>query len=217
MKAPKSTIIFLSWSILIFAIIYIQFNQGFTPVALKKQFIYFPFEIGQWRDKEKSGSDYLITQLSADDILTREYENNEGEKFELYFSYFEFTKEKKGPHPPQLCWVGSGWAFKSLGDENLILDCKGCPQVVIKKILATKGNKRILLLYCYRGNNKYFADFLKFRAVSVIDSTIKRRSSAFTLQLSAPLLEGEDLEKKEKQMKDFLVKVFSILEADFLP
>lgn len=217
MKVSNKIILFASWSILIFAIIYIHFLQGVTPVALKKQFIYFPFEIGQWTDKEKAGSDYLTGALGADDILTREYENKQGEKFELYFAYFEYTKEGKTPHAPQLCWVGSGWNFKSLGDENLTLDCKGCPQVVIKKILATKNKNKILLLYCYKINGKYASDLLKFRVLNVLDSIIKRRNSAFTLQLSAPLSEGEGLEMKEKEMKDFLVKVFSILEADFLP
>jgi len=216
MRLSKNTIIvFFSWLILALAIIYINFIQGVRPAPLKKSFIYFPFEIGEWRDKEKTGSDYLITALGADDILIREYEDREGEKLELYFSYFQFTK-KGGPHAPQLCWVGSGWSFQDLGEERLTLDCKNCPQVVLKKILASKEDKKILLFYCYRINKKYFSDFFKFRAASVFNSIVKRRNNSFTLQLSMQL-DGKDLEKEESKMREFLLKVFSVLETDFLP
>jgi exosortase/archaeosortase family protein len=90
------------------------FSAECHTYAAKKSFLYFPFEIDGWKDKEKANSDYLISALGADDILVREYENKDEEKLELYFSYFIFTKKGKTPHAPQLCWVGSGWAFKDL-------------------------------------------------------------------------------------------------------
>ena len=216
MKLSKNTIVFISWIVLLAAIIYLNFLHGVVPVPLKKPFLYFPYEIGQWKDKEKPSSNYLITALGADDITVREYENKDGEKLELYFSYFEYTQEKKAPHAPQLCWVGSGWEFKSLGEEKLTLNCLKCPQVSIRKILAQKEDYKILLFYCYRANKEYVSDFSKFRSIIVRDSMLKRRNSAFTLQLSSDV-NGEGLEKKEELMKDFLLQVFPILETEFLP
>ena len=217
MKHEKNiTILAISSLLLLIAILYLQFVQAVTPVPLKKPFLYFPFQIGDWKDKDKPGSDYLITALGADDILTREYEDGAGEKLELYFSYFDFTKEGKGPHAPQLCWVGSGWAFTGLGEERLNIGCKDCPEIVIRKILAQKPDKKILLFYCYKLNKRYISDFSKFKAATVLDSIIKRRSGSFTLQLSSQVgLEG--VEGREKVMREFLLQVFPILERDFLP
>ena len=216
MKQSKSIIIFSAWFIVAVAVVYVHFAQNVTSVPLKKPFLYFPFEIEGWKDREKSNSDYLISALGADDVLVREYENKEGEKLELYFSYFNFTNKGKAPHAPQLCWVGSGWAFKDLGVEVIQPACAGCPAVAIKKILAEKKDASVILFYCYRANREYVADFTRFRGLIVRDSLVKRKNSAFTLQLSSPA-DKYSVQAKAQVMRDFLTQVFSILEKDFLP
>ena len=210
----KKTVVSLSLLALLAGVIYINFVHGTAPVPLRKKFLFFPFEINDWKDKEKAGSDYLAGTLGADDMLVREYENKDGQKLELYFSYFEYTKEKKTPHAPQLCWVGSGWAFKDLGQERISSGCAGCPQAMIGKVLAEKDGNKILLIYCYRTNRSYTSDLLKFKMVSAIDAFFRRRNNAFTMQLSVPLGEG-DLGEKEALMKEFLSRVFYVLETEY--
>ncbi len=216
MKLSKTIIILASWLILIASILYINFIPEGKPVPLRKAFLYFPFELGEWQGKEQTSSDYLATYLGADDILIREYKNKEGEKVELYLAYFEYTKKDKTPHAPQLCWVGSGWSFKSLGDEMIILNDEKSPRVPLKKILAQKNGSKILMFYSYRINRRYVADLLEFRIINVLDSIVKRRNSAFTFQLSAKP-GGESLDKKEKLLTDFLQEALSALEEEFLP
>ena len=216
MKPPKNIIILISWAILILGVIFIHFKPPANKVPLKKSFIYVPFEIGDWKAKEKPASDYLAATLGADDIFLREFENNSGEKLELYFSYFEYTKENKAPHAPQLCWVGSGWSFKDLGEEKLKLETKKPSYAVIKKLLAQRNNEKVILIYCYKINDKYVADFSKFRALAVVDSIFKRKNCAFTLQLTSDV-GSENPKDKEKIMKDFLKQALSLLETDFLP
>jgi len=217
----KNYITITSWVIMILGIIHINFALSIEPVPLKKSFIYFPFQINGWKAKEKIFSDYLVTSLGFDDILIREYQNKEGDILELYFAYFENTGvlkggEEKGPHTPKMCWVGAGWTLVDLGKEKIELNSKQKKYALVRKVLARRGDEETLLLYLYKANEKYALNWIDFQRYKAIDSIIKGKNSAFTLQLSSDI-GGEGIEYKEKQMKVFLREVLTILENSYLP
>jgi len=216
MKLRNIFIVSTSWLILICGILLINFMPSVIPVPLKKSFIYFPFEIGEWEAKEKKGPDYFLATLGADDAVLREYTNKDGDKIELYMAYFNYVKEGRTPHAPQLCWVGAGWSFKDLGCESYRSNIDRDSWVSAKKILARKEEKDILLFYCYKIGNKYVVDLAEFRILAACGSILKRKSNAFTLQLTSET-DSENFLAKEKLMDEFLSKALSILDADFLP
>jgi EpsI family protein len=216
MKTFQRAGIYIVWAVLFAGILCVHFAPSITPVQMARPFRDFPFEIGGWSGRDRTASDYLAGTLGSDDLLLREYERAGADKVELYMSYFTFTKNKKAPHAPQLCWVGSGWTLKDLGEETVELDCENYPTAVFRKILAERDGERVLLLYLYKINNKYVADLMKFRVIAVFDSVLLRKNSAFTLQLSSQV-KGQDLEAKEARMKDLLTKILTIAQKEFLP
>ena len=216
MKSVKNVIIYAAWAILAGGILCVNLAHEAVPVPLNKQLAYFPFKIDGWTGVDRKSSEYLASAVSADDIMLRGYANAGGDSLELYAAYFNYTKDKKTPHAPQLCWVGSGWTLKDLGEETLALDSKKCPSALIKKVLAQKSGEKILLYYTYRINRRYAADLMKFRIMNVLDTVIKGKNSAFTLQLSAPVGD-EGRSDKESRMKEFLSKALSVAENEFLP
>jgi EpsI family protein len=221
MRFRRHPVMIITWIIMAAAVVYFNFIPPVDPVPVRRSFIYFPFRIGEWKGKEKVISDYLVTTLGADDILMREYENEKGDSLELYFAYFDYIVfyeygQDKGPHPPQTCWVGAGWSFKDLGEEEIELGSKKRPHALIKKLLARQEDKKIMMFYLYKLNERYVVDWLKFRGYAVKDSIFKRKNCSFTLQLSSVVGE-EGVEYKVKEMKAFLAKVLTILERDYLP
>ena len=206
----------ITWIILISTISYVYLVSPVKDVPMRRSFVYFPYNIGEWQGQEKPGSDFLAGSLGADDILVRQYQKIDGEKFELYMSYFNHTEKGKGPHAPQLCWVGSGWSFRNVDDKALMLISKGRPKAVVKTIVAKKENEVLLLLYCYKIGSDYSVDMTKFRILSVKDTLFKRTNNAFTLQLTASINE-KDIEKKEKEAYKFVTQILSILEEHFFP
>ncbi|MCM8790682.1 MAG: EpsI family protein [Candidatus Omnitrophica bacterium] len=216
MRVSKDAIAYLMWILLAAATVWVYFAPGITPIPPKKPLGYLPFTIDEWNGVEKPASDYMVAALGADSILLREYRSPSGANVELYMSYFAYTKEKKTPHAPQLCWVGSGWALKDLGEERLALDSEKCSQAVVKKILAQKGDQRILLIYTYKINERYVTDLLSFRVLNVLDSIFKRKSSAFTAQVSSNIT-GGDFVSQQTFLKRFMSKVLSAAENTLLP
>jgi EpsI family protein len=205
------------WTILLLTGFFAHHLSTVDKVYIKKPFQEFPYRVGgDWIGKGLPGSDYLAGALGADEYFLRNYHDDFGNNVELYFAYFEYIAAKKGPHAPQLCWIGSGWVFKDMGDDIIILRSEKMPLVSVKKILAEREGKKVLLFYCYKLNDRYFTDFGTYRIAAVIDTIFKRRNNAFTLQLTTAI-EGEDHTKKESMMKDFLSKALTILENDFLP
>jgi len=220
MKISKKIALYVSWSLLSLTALYMHFAPEVTPMPLKAPFAQLPYSIDGWIGRESETRDSftaaIVSNLGADDLLMRRYENAGGDKLELYLSYFNYTKAHKGPHAPQLCWVGGGWALKNLGEEDLDVSGIRYPAIKIRKILGEKLGNRVLLLYTYKINDKYAGDLMRFRIITVLDSIFRRKNYAFTLQLYSRL-GGEDAHKKEGAMNDFLVKVFGLLEKDFLP
>lgn len=216
MKTFQKAGVYIVWAVLTAGIMCVYFAPNVTPVQLTRPLRDLPFDMGGWAGRNKTASDYLAGTLGADDILLREYDGIRSEKAELYMSYFAFTQNKKSPHAPQLCWVGSGWALKDLGEEALSLDCEKCPVAVFRKVLAEKGGAQILLFYTYKINNRYVTDLLKFRLISAFDSITRRKNSAFTLQLSSRI-DGHDLTLKEAQLKELLLKILTSAEKELLP
>jgi EpsI family protein len=205
------------WTILILTSFFAHHLSSVDKVFIKKPFQEFPYRVGDdWIGKGLRGSDYLAGALGADEYFLRNYHDDLGNDVELYFAYFEYIAAKKGPHAPQLCWIGSGWVFKDMGDDIIILRSDKMPVVSVKKIIAEKEGKKVLLLYCYKLNDRYFTDFGTYRISVVVDTILKKRNCAFTLQLTTNINDG-DYDKKESMMKDFLSKTLTILENDFLP
>lgn len=207
-----------AWMILVFTIFYVNSVSRIEPVPLRQKLLYFPFDIGDWKGKERVQSEFLLSYLGADDGLVRAYKNPSGDEFELYMSYFDYTKQHRAPHAPQLCWIGGGWSFKDLGNREIDTGVKNAPSVIVKRILATKKDTGALLIYSYRTDDRYTIDMSQFRALLVKDSILKKKNNAFTLQLSANMSgDDEDYERKLDEMQSFLRRTFNILESDFFP
>ena len=223
MKLPKkTTITIICWLILIAAILYAYNFQLISKkvtterkIPLKKPFIYFPFEINGWAGKEQIITDNVFRLLKPSDILMRQYENKEGEKVDLFFAFFENLQDR-GPHAPQICWIGHGWSFKGLGIEKIKLDCSNCPEIQFNKILATKDGDTLLLFYFYRVNKNYFANLGKAIGLANLNAFLKGKGAIFTLQLNTPV-NNINVASKEKLLKDFLIKITTLLETEYLP
>lgn len=215
MKLPKPVILVMVWVLLGAAAWYVNFPPQVVPVPLVRSFSQFPFVIDGWKGAEKKVSELPKLGKGIDDGFVRDYVSASGDPVELSFAYFTRTQEGKTPIPPQSSWVPDGWAFKDLGEARVAFKDGAGSGAVIKKILADKYGHKVILFYAYRINGKYTADFTMFKAWTAIDSLLKRKNSAFMVQLvSLPGAQG--LEKKEAEMTSFLAQALSVAEADFL-
>lgn len=207
------------WLVLVLTALFTYFPPKITDVPLKASFDLFPAVIGDWLYvKHKAGFDSLAGTLGADDLLLRTYEDSAKNEVELYCAYFRHIEEtkEKGPHPPQLCWVGSGWAFKDLGDEVIRLEVPKKVTAITKVIYAQRKDQKLLLYYCYKINGRYVVDFGQLKLYAVRDTLFKRKNCAFSLQLTTKV-NKDDVEKTRSMMKPLLTKILSLLEDQFLP
>jgi EpsI family protein len=217
MKISKGWIVAIAcWAILLASSFLTQHLSNVEKIPLRKTFQDFPYRVGEdWIGKGQQYSNFLAGVLGADAYFLRNYHDDKGNRVELFFAYFEYTGSMRSPHAPQLCWLGSGWAFKDLGVDTLALKSKRMPYVTVKEMLVERGGTKLLMFYCYKLNNNYFTDFGTYRINSLLDTLLKRKNCAFSLQLTSEV--GEDYSRIEGLMKDFLSNTLTMLEDDFLP
>jgi len=210
-NVPRGFTLYLCWAIMATALLASLSLAGTRDIPLARALAELPQSIGDWTMVGELDPEKLATALRADDIFVRRYRNSRGQTAELYAGYFGHVEAKKAPHAPQLCWVGSGWSFKSLGETQLVLDSMKTPFARVRQMIATKGDNRVMLFYCYKLNDDYFSDLTAFRIAAAFDTIFKRRNAAFTLQVTSPMPEGAPPEAEEN-LRRFVTQVLSILE-----
>jgi len=211
MKKKKYLIITVSWALLIAASVYINTPPAVTDIPLKSPFVYFPFEMGEWKGKEVIGPHFFVNS-TADDTLTREYENKEGVKVRLYMAYFNDMDSNTRIPSIRAIWWEEGFTVKELGDEKVT----GSPDVFLKGMMTSYGDRRYFCLYCYRLGDEYITERSRFKLMTSVNSMLKRSDNALAFEVTAELT-TDDPEGAMEAAREFSREVFSLLVSEFLP
>jgi EpsI family protein len=208
--------VYAAWIVMLAAALLSAKAAAVGDVRIKKSFSDFPSRINEWKAFNVRGSAFLAGALNADDVFLRVYADRAGNAMELYMAYFGHVEPQKGPHAPQLCWVGLGWQLKDGGILSIDLPGEGARKAIVKKIRATNSGKKIVMYYCYWINGKYFVDMTRYRLQVVLDTLFLRKNDSFTMQLSVPIVK-EDEENSCRRAEEFIKRVMGTVSSDFLP
>lgn len=198
------------------AYVYVNHLSAIRDVPLRGPLGSLPEVIDGWTMLGQMDPAKLAAVLKSDDVFVRKYRRDDGLAAEVYVSYFNHVGPAKAPHAPQLCWVGSGWMFKNLGDERIPLGSEKTPFASIRTMVAEKGSDRVFLLYCYKINGAYASDLGQFRIMAAFDTIFRRRNCAMTLQVTSPVRD-EDINAQVDELQRFVAKILSYLEDHCLP
>ncbi|MGQ9505320.1 MAG: exosortase-associated EpsI family protein [Thermogutta sp.] len=139
-------------------------------VPTQEQLEAFPTQLGPWQLDDEQQVDAKILQVLGTSItLTRRYSQSAERVAELHAAVFTQTGFSL-PHPPELCYSGTGWKVRSTRDARIILADGTSGSARILRLEKERENRRATVLYCYQLASSFAADrdtvrtfFWKFR------------------------------------------------------
>lgn len=176
----------------------------------------FPAEMGRW-----NGTDLEIDQetreiLGPGDFLSRAYSSKAESipSVELFIAYFPSQSAGDTIHPPMHCLPGSGWLpFET---RRVMVNVPGHGPFPANRVVMTKGESRILVLYWYWAHDRGVASEYWAKYYLVKDSIKMHRSDGALVRLITPLYPGENAESAYHSLFPFTGTIVPLLN-DYIP
>lgn len=118
----------------------------------------FPKQLGAWKCEDEEQIDPQVLQvLGTGLVLNRRYSQSAERVVEMHIAVFTQTGFSL-PHPPELCYDGTGWKVRSTRDARVILPNGTSGTVRILRLEKERGSQRATVLYCYQLGGPFSAD-----------------------------------------------------------
>ncbi|NMC21127.1 MAG: EpsI family protein, partial [Thermogutta sp.] len=123
----------------------------------KSKLAALPQEIGPWRGADQQVDPAIFQTLGTTITLDRLYLSPSGGGIALHVAVFT-QPEFKLPHPPELCYGGTGWRVRGTADRPLTLNSGEKGSVRVLTLEREDGSARATVLYCYQLGGSFAAD-----------------------------------------------------------
>jgi len=145
----------------------------------KSKLAALPQEIGPWRGVDQELDPAIFQTLGTTITLDRLYLSPGGGNIALHVAVFT-QPEFKLPHPPELCYGGTGWRVRGTTDRPLTLNSGDKGSIRVLALEREDGAARATVLYCYQLGGSFAADrdvvrtfFWKYRGESSRPAMLK--------------------------------------------
>lgn len=152
--------------------------------------------------------------LKADDILSQEYQDQNGDIATLFVAYFQTQRTGKAPHSPKNCLPGSGWAPSQSGKMDVSIPGQLAP-IHVNKYVVSRGQNQSIVLYWYQSHNRVIASEYSAKIYTVADAIRYNRSDTSLVRVVVNVADG-DVQKATSTAVSFVQSFFQPLK-EFLP
>lgn len=182
---------------------YIQF-YGPTPVPLKLDLRYVPFQLGEWRGRDTVPDPNVYVGVDHD--LSRVYRTASGETTHLYVGYFEHQEQDK-----ELIRFDdeTKTLHRDASKVEIAFDFYG--PVTINKVVRRDGLRNTLILYWYDIGGLIVTDPYIAKAYTARNSLMHRRTNGAVILVSSTFQKPEDLPEALLNSEKFIQAMFPIL------
>lgn len=126
-------------------------------VPTREQVDAFPYELGPWKGEEDVIDEKIIVAVGADLTLNRTYRQSAVRSVSLHAAVFSYSGFSL-PHPPELCYGGTGWRVRQTRDADLTLSDGTTGAIRILTLEKETGRDSATVLYCYQLAGPFAAD-----------------------------------------------------------
>lgn len=205
----------ISASILVVALLILQFRSAGEAIPLRKSLDSFPTTVGAWRAKEAASLDpEVINLLKVNDYVLQSYSDPGGRMLWLYVAYWA-TQRKGGAqiHSPQNCLPGSGW--EPVEAARLSVPLGGSARAItVNRYLIQKEGSRQVVLYWYHSQGKDVAGEIQAKMAMVQNAFLNNRTDGALIRVSSPV-QGTVSETTERLVR-YVQALYPIL-GEYLP
>ncbi|HDL19913.1 MAG TPA: EpsI family protein [Nitrospirae bacterium] len=204
----RKSLIFLSVFIVILSILlgsYIYFYKP-SPVPLKQDLRWFPYEIGNWTGTDSEPDYEVFKTLGADRILTRTYRTDAGRRIKLYIGYYERQEQGK-----ELVDYRTDWLYDGASPVRITA---GTSKVIeVNRLIKPEGEINRLILFWYDLNGRVVTGKYRAKAYTTWDSLTRGRTNGAIIIVSSDIYNKAGTEEAQRYTEKFIKDILPVLPA----
>jgi EpsI family protein len=151
----------------------------------------FPADFAGWRELREDPIDPdVVNTLKADRLLSRTYNNRDGESAEFLVAWFQSQRAGASqPHSPKVCLPASGWTPESTGELTIATAAGG---ITVNRYVVASRNERAVILYWYQTSRRAIAGEWASKLWLVADAIRDRRTDTALVRIVVDSQPGGD-------------------------
>jgi EpsI family protein len=187
----------------------VHWTGAFERPPAKPDFSKFPVQVGSWtRIREEPIDIATETQLGADGLVSRTYEQN-GKSANLFIAWFQSQRAGTSqPHSPQVCLPASGW----IPEMNGLIDVG---PITVNRYVIAKGNDRAVVLYWYQTPRRVVPGEWAAKFWLMADALRDRRTDTSLVRVTTWVGKDSDVAAATKEASDFSERLYPLLKETF--
>jgi len=182
----------------------------------RKDFISFPNDIVEWHGSKYKFEQIILDSLKTDDYIISNYRNNQGDIINFYIAYYASQQAGSAAHSPRACIPGGGWKINDLRTIEIPeVKINGQP-LSANRLLIKKGDSGQLVYYWFQQRGRVITNEYLVKWYLFWDALTKNRTDGSLVRLTTPVSTGDDLNKADRRLVEFIKQVEPIL-PDYIP
>jgi len=177
----------LSISLLIGALLVLQFRSSGEAVPIRRPLDGFPSTVGPWQG---SGGTIFeletLNVLKATDYVMRRYQDAEGRSLWLFIGYWDSQRKGAQPHSPRNCLPGGGWEPLEASMVTIPLP-RPFAAITVNRYLIQKERDQQIVFYWYQAQGKATAGEVAARLEMMKNSIVRHRTDGALVRVSSPV------------------------------
>lgn len=193
LELPRRAIPVVALGLTCAAAIAVTATQPGPPTPLERRdFVFFPREIGNWRGAASQLEPEIELALGADDYANILYQNGVGEYVGFFTAFYEQQTEGSGIHSPEVCLPAGGWEIYSLETRELSFPGTGFGQFEVNYAIIQNGRTQQVVYYWFEQRGRRFTNDFRAKLSVVSDSLFHDRTDGALVRFVSPIGADED-------------------------
>ncbi|MDP3980357.1 MAG: EpsI family protein [Chlamydiota bacterium] len=164
-----------------------------------------PLKIGLWEGKDFPVDYAALRILETSDVLYREYSQEGVGK--LYLLIVFSADRRKTIHPPEVCYLGSGFEIVSKTPILFKTDERNFDAI---RLYVNKDFQKEIIVYWYKIGSLYTGSYIK-QQINIVLNLLSDKDSPGAL-MEVMMLMDENSEKAEDIIRSFLKDLIPLID-----
>ena len=188
--------------------------ESVTPA--RRDFTYFPQELGDWRGRPEPMEKQFLDALQLDDYLLANYVDRSGRAVNAYVAYYASQTQRLHDHSPRECMPFGGWEMVTL-ERHVVPGVTVASQPLeVNRVIIQKLEARQLVYYWFKQRERSLTRESSLKFYMLWDMIFRQRSDGALVRLVTPMVPGEPHAVADERLAAFASELVPRL-PDYVP
>jgi len=159
-----------------------------------------PATLGAWTGKETELDERTYEILETRNVLSRVYENSDGERIDLLV--VGSNRDRRVAHPPEVCYLSSHYSISKTNDATLQVGTSSIPTKNFTAEDERNPDSKLSVLYFYKIGDRFTGNYYAQQLQFVWDRLRQQESEILLIRLSS---------SNPDHFRPFLTEILSFL------